>query len=54
MKILLTNDDGIESKITRALFERLQENHEVTLIAPKKDKSGQGAAITLRLSLIHI
>ena len=47
MKILLTNDDGIESKITRALFEKLRENHDVTLIAPKHDKSGEGAAITL-------
>ncbi len=51
MKILLTNDDGIESKITRALFEKLRENHDVTLIAPKHDKSGQGAAITLRTSV---
>ena len=39
MKILLTNDDGIESEITRALFESLKEKHEVTLIAPEKDKS---------------
>ena len=39
MKILLTNDDGIESKITRALFEKLRENHDVTLIAPKKIKA---------------
>ena len=51
MKILLTNDDGIQSKITRALFDKLRENHEVSLIAPKKDKSGQGAAITLRTSV---
>ena len=51
MKILLTNDDGIESEITRALFESLKEKHEVTLIAPEKDKSGQGAAITLRTSV---
>ena len=51
MKILLTNDDGIESKITRALFDKLRENHDVSLIAPKKDKSGQGAAITLRTSV---
>ena len=51
MKILLTNDDGIESEITRALFDSLKEKHEVTLIAPEKDKSGQGAAITLRTSV---
>ena len=51
MKILLTNDDGIQSEITRALYESLKEKHEVTLIAPEKDKSGQGAAITLRPSV---
>ena len=51
MKILLTNDDGIQSEITRALYDSLKEKHEVTLIAPEKDKSGQGAAITLRTSV---
>ena len=51
MKILLTNDDGIESEITRSLFDSLKEKHEVTLIAPEMDKSGQGAAITLRTSV---
>ena len=51
MKILLTNDDGIQSEITRALYNSLKEKHEVTLIAPEKDKSGQGAAITLRTSV---
>ena len=39
MKILLTNDDGIESRITRALFDKLRENHDVSLIAPKKIKA---------------
>lgn len=51
MKILLTNDDGIESRITLGLFEFLKKDHEVCLIAPSKDKSGQGAAITLRDSV---
>ena len=51
MKILLTNDDGIGSEITRSLFESLKEKHQVTLIAPEVDKSGQGAAITLRTSV---
>ena len=51
MRILLTNDDGIESKITRALYQRLSENHSVTLIAPKHDKSGQAAGLTLRTSV---
>ena len=51
MKILITNDDGIDSHITRALHEKLSEKHGYALIAPAKDKSGQGAAITLRTSV---
>ena len=53
MNILLTNDDGVDSNITLSLLKALEEDgHNITLIAPSKDKSGQGAAITL--SLIHI
>ena len=49
MNILLTNDDGVDSNITLSLLKALEEDgHNVTLIAPSKDKSGQGAAITLR------
>ena len=47
MNILLTNDDGVDSNITLSLLKALEEDgHNVTLIAPSKDKSGQGAAIT--------
>jgi len=49
VNILLTNDDGVDSNITLSLLKALEEDgHNVTLIAPSKDKSGQGAAITLR------
>ena len=49
MNILLTNDDGVDSNITLSLLKALEEDgHNITLIAPSKDKSGQGAAITLR------
>ena len=51
MKILITNDDGIDSEITQSLFHSLREEHDTFLIAPSKDKSGQGAAITLRSSV---
>ena len=51
MKILITNDDGIDSEITQSLFHSLREEHDAFLIAPSKDKSGQGAAITLRSSV---
>ena len=43
MKILITNDDGIDSEITQSLFHSLREEHDTFLIAPSKDKSGQGA-----------
>ena len=42
MKILLTNDDGIGSEITRSLFESLKEKHQVTLIAPELIKVDKG------------
>lgn len=48
MRILITNDDGIDSELTQSLFNSLKNDHEAYLIAPAKDKSGQGAAITLR------
>jgi 5'-nucleotidase len=46
VRIMLTNDDGIESPgihaIAAALYER---NHDVIVIAPRDDMSGVGAAI---------
>jgi len=46
MRILLTNDDGIESPGLHALAIALQERgHEITVVAPREDMSGVGAAI---------
>ena len=46
MKILLTNDDGYDAKNIKTLYEKLSENHEVWIIAPKNNCSGMSAAIS--------
>ncbi|RLB95760.1 MAG: 5'/3'-nucleotidase SurE [Deltaproteobacteria bacterium] len=47
MKILLTNDDGIHAEGLWALEKVLSLKHEVFVIAPDKEQSGIGHAITL-------
>lgn len=45
MRILVTNDDGIDSPGIHVLAERLTEIGEVTVFAPSGEYSGAGAAI---------
>ena len=47
MKILLTNDDGIESPGLQELKRALGEEHEVWVIAPDGNRSGSSHSITL-------
>jgi 5'-nucleotidase len=47
MKILLTNDDGIQAPGLRALFEAVRDLGEVALSAPDKQKSAAGHSISL-------
>ena len=47
MHILLTNDDGIYAAGLWALYERFKDNHLVTVIAPDRERSAIGHAITL-------
>ena len=47
MKILVTNDDGIHSPGLWGLAEALKDVGEVVVVAPDRDQSGIGAAITL-------
>lgn len=52
MKLLLTNDDGVHSIGIRVLAEHLAaEGHEVTVVAPDKECSGCGHAMTLGVPL---
>ncbi len=46
-KILVTNDDGIDSKGIAALIEVAKSFGDVLVVAPDKPQSGQGHAITL-------
>jgi len=51
MNILLTNDDGIHAPGLWALYERLARNHQVAVIAPDRERSAIGHAITLHQPL---
>lgn len=48
MKILVTNDDGIYRKGLWALAAELQRVAEVVVVAPDREQSAVGAAISLR------
>jgi 5'-nucleotidase len=49
--ILITNDDGINSKGLRGLVEYMQEIGNVFVVAPDSPQSGMGHAITLDSTL---
>ena len=51
MKIMLTNDDGIESEGLNILYESLIDIAEVYVIAPEKEMSGTGSSITTKRPL---
>lgn len=44
-RILLTNDDGIESPGLRLLAQRLARSHDLVVVAPDADRSGSGTGI---------
>jgi 5'-nucleotidase len=46
VRILITNDDGIDSPGIRALAENLSRDHSVVIVAPSGDRSGISHAIT--------
>lgn len=47
MRILLTNDDGIEAPGLQALVHALEGNHEVLVAAPASEKSAASHSISL-------
>jgi len=51
MRILLTNDDGINSKGIILLAEYLSKEHEVFVVAPDKERSATGHSITIHVPL---
>lgn len=52
MRILITNDDGIFSEGIYRLAREMQNNGEVVVIAPDREKSATGHAITMRSPLM--
>jgi len=51
VKILVTNDDGIETEGIRALAVALSELGEVTVVAPRAEQSAVSRSITFRSPL---
>lgn len=42
VRILLTNDDGIEAPGIEAMYRELDAHHDVTVVAPARNQSGVG------------
>src|SRR4030042_2830758 len=51
LNILVTNDDGIEAPGLWHLAEALSDLGRVLVVAPAKEQSGAGTAVTYRRSL---
>lgn len=51
MKILVSNDDGIDSLGIHALVKSLKEIADVTVVAPQNEQSAVGHAITMKIPL---
>jgi len=51
MKILLTNDDGYNAPGILSLYEKLQSEHRVILVAPDTERSAAGHGITFNQPL---
>lgn len=47
MNILITNDDGIDARGIRALAEKVSENHEVLIVAPREQQSATSHSISI-------
>ncbi|NMM62933.1 5'/3'-nucleotidase SurE [Clostridium sp. P21] len=52
MKLLLTNDDGVNAKGIYTLAKELEKNHEVIIAAPSAERSACSHSITMREPLI--
>ncbi|PHS19093.1 MAG: 5'/3'-nucleotidase SurE [Kangiella sp.] len=51
MRILISNDDGIEAPGIQALFDELTKDNDITLVAPDRNRSATSAALTLDIPL---
>lgn len=51
VRILVTNDDGIDSQGIQKLADALKEIGDVTVVAPRTEQSAVGHAITMKIPL---
>ena len=51
MNVLLTNDDGIHAQGLQALYNRFVDFHHVSVVAPDRERSAIGHAISLNQPL---
>lgn len=51
MKILISNDDGINATGIKCLSEALSQHHDVYIIAPDRERSAAGHSLTLHTPL---
>jgi 5'-nucleotidase len=47
VNILVSNDDGVNASGIHILAKQLQKQHNVTVVAPDKNRSGSSSALTL-------
>ena len=47
MKVLITNDDGIDAKGILALAKEISKKHDVTVVAPREQKSASSHSISI-------
>src|ERR1700744_6627357 len=47
MRVLVSNDDGVDAPGIRVLADRLSAVGEVTVVAPDRDRSGASNSLTL-------
>jgi len=52
MRLLITNDDGINAKGIYTLAKVLEKDHEVIIVAPDNERSACGHSITLSRPLV--
>ncbi|WP_040211463.1 5'/3'-nucleotidase SurE [Clostridium polynesiense] len=52
MRILVTNDDGIDAEGISALAKELEKEHEVIVAAPSEQRSASGHSITIQRPLL--
>ena len=52
MRILLVNDDGIEGVGLIAMVKELYGKHDITVVAPKHECSGNSHALNFRTPIV--